>query len=91
MERRITEEQTTKAFIEWLELNDWKIICFDFPQSGTLLMDFSYSHIFYGIGLAHSCNTEQRANEQIDKIDFVVFCHIDKPIQVFYDPNGIFN
>lgn len=35
MERRITEEQATKAIIDWLELNDWKIICFDFPQSGT--------------------------------------------------------
>lgn len=35
MERRITEEQTTKAILDWLENNDWKIICFDFPQSGT--------------------------------------------------------
>jgi hypothetical protein len=35
MERRITEEQATKAILDWLEANDWKIICFDFPQSGT--------------------------------------------------------
>lgn len=35
MERRITEEQLTKAILDWLEANDWKIICFDFPQSGT--------------------------------------------------------
>jgi hypothetical protein len=35
MERRITEEQATKAILDWLETNDWKIICFDFPQSGT--------------------------------------------------------
>ncbi len=35
MERRITEEQATKAILEWLEENDWEIICFDFPQSGT--------------------------------------------------------
>jgi hypothetical protein len=35
MERRITEEQATKAILDWLEENDWKIICFDFPQSGT--------------------------------------------------------
>jgi hypothetical protein len=35
MERRITEEQVTKAILDWLEANDWKIICFDFPQSGT--------------------------------------------------------
>ena len=35
MERRITEEQATKAILEWLEENNWKIICFDFPQSGT--------------------------------------------------------
>lgn len=35
MERRITEEQATKAILDWLELNNWKIICFDFPQSGT--------------------------------------------------------
>lgn len=35
MERRITEEQATKAILDWLEENDWQIICFDFPQSGT--------------------------------------------------------
>lgn len=35
MERRITEEQATITIINWLETNDWKIICFDFPQSGT--------------------------------------------------------
>lgn len=35
MERRITEEQITKAILEWLETNGWEIICFDFPQSGT--------------------------------------------------------
>lgn len=35
MERRITEEQATKAILDWLEVNEWKIICFDFPQSGT--------------------------------------------------------
>ena len=35
MERRITEEQATKAILDWLENNGWKIICFDFPQSGT--------------------------------------------------------
>lgn len=35
MERRITEEQATKAILDWLEANGWKIICFDFPQSGT--------------------------------------------------------
>ena len=35
MERRITEEEATKAILDWLEANDWEIICFDFPQSGT--------------------------------------------------------
>jgi Holliday junction resolvase len=35
VERRITEEQATKAFLDWLELSGWEIICFDFPQSGT--------------------------------------------------------
>jgi hypothetical protein len=35
MERRITEEQATKAILDWLEANDWEVICFDFPQSGT--------------------------------------------------------
>jgi hypothetical protein len=35
MERRITEEQVTKAILNWLEVNGWEIICFDFPQSGT--------------------------------------------------------
>lgn len=35
MERRITEEQLTKALLHWLEAHSWRIICFDFPQSGT--------------------------------------------------------
>ncbi|ELI6456044.1 hypothetical protein RRM46_002283 [Flavobacterium psychrophilum] len=35
MERRITEEKVTKLILDWLESNDWKIICYDFPQSGT--------------------------------------------------------
>ena len=35
MERRITEEQLTKAILEWLITNNWEIICYDFPQSGT--------------------------------------------------------
>jgi hypothetical protein len=35
MERRLTEEQITKAILNWLEANGWEIICFDFPQSGT--------------------------------------------------------
>lgn len=30
----MTEEQVTKAILNWLELKDWEIICFDFPQSG---------------------------------------------------------
>jgi|SRR3989338_1745515 len=35
MERRIREEDVTKAIICWLEKNSWSIICYDFPQSGT--------------------------------------------------------
>ena len=35
MERRIREENITKAIISWLEKGGWSIICFDFPQSGT--------------------------------------------------------
>jgi hypothetical protein len=35
MERRITEEQATKSILGWLEASNWKIVCFDFPQSGT--------------------------------------------------------
>lgn len=45
MERRITEEQTTIAIIDWLVANDWKIICFDFPQSGTGLMIHPNSNV----------------------------------------------
>ena len=29
------EEHVTKALLKWLIDNDWEIICFDFPQSGT--------------------------------------------------------
>lgn len=35
MERRLTEEQITKAILNWLEKRGWEIICYDFPQSGT--------------------------------------------------------
>jgi hypothetical protein len=153
MERRITEEQATKAILDWLENNDWKIICFDFPQSGTgvslhpnknlrttknkgaiipdivaiknevvvffenkdrfvfddfikvqdlrlnndysnsikrLLADFMYSNILYGIGIVHSVNAEQKTKEQLDKIDFLVFCNNEKIIQIAYDPYEIF-
>jgi hypothetical protein len=31
----MTEEFVTKAILIWLESLGWKIICFDFPQSGT--------------------------------------------------------
>ena len=32
---RMTEEQVTKSLLRQLISNDWNIICFDFPQSGT--------------------------------------------------------
>lgn len=35
MERRLTEEQITKAILIWLETIGWEILCYDFPQSGT--------------------------------------------------------
>jgi hypothetical protein len=31
----MTEEKVTKVILSWLEANGWRIICFDFPQSGT--------------------------------------------------------
>lgn len=31
----MTEERVTKAILKYLIQNNWKIICFDFPQSGT--------------------------------------------------------
>lgn len=31
----MTEEQVTKCIMKWLMENDWRIVCFDFPQSGT--------------------------------------------------------
>jgi hypothetical protein len=32
---KMTEEQVTKKILEWLINNNWKIITYDFPQSGT--------------------------------------------------------
>ncbi len=29
------EEKVTIHILNWLEANEWKIICYDFPQSGT--------------------------------------------------------
>jgi len=31
----MTEERLTKNVIKWLKINNWEIICYDFPQSGT--------------------------------------------------------
>lgn len=31
----MTEEQVTKLILTWLEDNKWKIVAYDFPQSGT--------------------------------------------------------
>ena len=31
----MTEEQVTKTILKRLRTNNWKIICYDFPQSGT--------------------------------------------------------
>lgn len=31
----MTEENVTKAILKWLIEHQWKIVCFDFPQSGT--------------------------------------------------------
>lgn len=31
----MTEEQVTKALLKYLTDNNWHIVCFDFPQSGT--------------------------------------------------------
>jgi hypothetical protein len=153
MEGRITEEQVTKAILNWLESNNWEIICFDFPQSGTgvslhlnqelrttknkgafipdivaiknkivlffenkdrfvlndflkvqelrqttnyatsiekLLKEYTYSKIYYGVGLAHTPKTKQKTDEHLEKIDFVVFCHLDSSISATFDTNLIF-
>jgi hypothetical protein len=44
MERRLREEDVTKAVISWLKNKDWKIICYDFPQSGTGKILHSNNH-----------------------------------------------
>lgn len=31
----MTEEQVTKAILKWLTDNEWEIVCYDFPQSGS--------------------------------------------------------
>lgn len=33
--RKLSEENVTKIILSNLIKNDWKIVCFDFPQSGT--------------------------------------------------------
>jgi hypothetical protein len=35
MARRLNEETITKLILVWLQQNDWEIVCYDFPQSGT--------------------------------------------------------
>jgi hypothetical protein len=153
MERRITEEQITKAILIWLETDGWEIICFDFPQSGTgvsfhpnqelrttknkgafipdivaikngvvlffenkdrfvlkdflkvqelknttdysasivkFLIDFKYSKIFYGVGLALTDKNEKNTKEHLDKVDFIIFFQPEATIKITFDPNGIF-
>lgn len=150
----MTEEQITKAILNWLEQNGWKIICFDFPQSGTgfslhpneeirttknkgaiipdivaikgksvvffenkdrfvlddfnkveilrktgdfsssiqnLLADYSYSKIFYGVGLPDEGNTVKKTNENLEKIDFSVFVSPDKSVSVKHQIVSIFS
>ena len=31
----MTEEQVTKSILSWLMQENWEIVCYDFPQSGT--------------------------------------------------------
>ena len=31
----MTEEMVTKSILKWLIQLHWKIVCYDFPQSGT--------------------------------------------------------
>ena len=35
MAGRVTEEQLTKAILNWLGEHSWEVVSFDFPQSGT--------------------------------------------------------
>lgn len=35
MARRISEERVTLAIMEWLSINYWNIVTFDYPKSGT--------------------------------------------------------
>jgi len=153
MARRITEEQLTKVVLNWLEDNAWKIICFDFPQSGTgvvlhpnkrestnknkgsiipdivaiknevvlffenkdrffladyekisklrdtdlyansinsLLVDFKFTHIFYGVGIYFSEINEVNDAENWDKIDFSIMVEDNENILIKYDPYHIF-
>jgi hypothetical protein len=55
-----------------------------------LLKEFSYSKIFYGVGLAHSDKTEQKTNENLEKVDFVIYLHLDNSISVTFDNHEIF-
>lgn len=49
------EEKVTINILKWLENNGWKIVCFDFPQSGT------------GV-LFHPNNEENRTSKSKDGI-----------------------
>jgi hypothetical protein len=154
MEGRMTEENITIALIGWLKKNGWKIICFDFPQSGTgsslhpneeirttknkgsiipdivaikgttvvffenkdrfvfddfqkveilrktqnysgsiknLLTEYSYSKIFYGVGLPDKANCVKKANENLKMVDFSVFVSSDKSVSVKYQIASIFS
>ena len=34
----MNEERVTKSLLKWLTDNEWEIVCYDFPQSGTGIM-----------------------------------------------------
>lgn len=133
MERRITEEQVTKQLLDWLETNNWEIVSFDFPQSGTgvlihpndtsskngasflpdivaikngvvvffenkdrfvrsdffkvnnlkntndysndinkLLNTYSYTSIYYGVGMPYTDRNLQKTVENFELVDFAV-------------------
>ena len=47
-----------------------------------LLKEYTYSKIYYGVGLAYTPKTEQKTGEHLEKIDFAVFLYLDNTILV---------
>lgn len=56
----------------------------------TLLKDYSYNKIYYGIGMPYTANNYQKAEESSNMVDFIVYLKYDGTFQTTDNIGGLF-